>query len=104
MILSQGGYEASDEDIENAGASISYAMPNGMTVGAYTFKSEDDLDAGEEYTRSGVELQYTIATGLQTGITYQSMDVTVADTPNADNDGTYTTFFLKHHSNLILLL
>ena len=43
MILSQGGYEADDEDIENAGASISYAMPNGMTVGAYTFKSEDDL-------------------------------------------------------------
>ena len=43
----------------------------------------------------GASLAYTIATGLQTGIKYQSMDVTVADTPNADNDGTYTTFFLK---------
>ena len=43
----------------------------------------------------GASLAYTIATGLQTGIKYQSMDVTVADTPNADNDGTYTTFLLK---------
>jgi hypothetical protein len=65
VIISQGGYEANDEDRDNAGASISYAMPNGMTVGAYTFKSEDDLDAGEEYTRSGVEVQYTIASGLK---------------------------------------
>ena len=33
-------------------------MPNGMTVGAFTFKSEDDLDVGEEYTASGAEVQY----------------------------------------------
>jgi hypothetical protein len=65
LIISQGGYEANDEDRDNAGASISYKMPNGMTVGAYTFKSEDDLDAGEEFTRSGAEVQYTIASGLK---------------------------------------
>ena len=46
LIVSQGGSESSDEDIENQGASISYKMPNGMTIGAFTFKSEDDLDAG----------------------------------------------------------
>ena len=33
-------------------------MPNGMTVGAFTFKSEDDKDVGEEYTASGAEIQY----------------------------------------------
>ena len=32
LIISQGGYEASDEDRENQGASISYAMPNGMGI------------------------------------------------------------------------
>jgi hypothetical protein len=53
MILSSGKYEADDEDRDNSGASISYKLPNGMTIGAYTFKSEDDLDIGEEYTRSG---------------------------------------------------
>ena len=52
LVLSQGGYEAQDEDRENQGGSISYKMPNGMTVGAFTFKSEDDLDAGEEYSAS----------------------------------------------------
>ena len=48
LILSSGQIESNDEERDNAGASISYSMPNGMTVGAYTFKSEDDLDAGEE--------------------------------------------------------
>ena len=46
MIVSQGTYEAVDEDRDNQGASISYKMPNGMTIAAYTFKSEDALDAG----------------------------------------------------------
>jgi len=64
LIVSQSTFEANDEDRENMGASISYNMPNGMTIGAYTFKSEDDLDAGEEYTRSGAEVVYTIASGL----------------------------------------
>ena len=34
LIISQGQYEANDEDIESQGAAISYKMPNGMTVGA----------------------------------------------------------------------
>ncbi|MFL2818113.1 MAG: porin [Candidatus Puniceispirillales bacterium] len=64
MILATGGYEANDEDRSNAGAAISYKMPNGLTVGAYTFRSEDDLDIGEKYTKSGLEVQYPIASGL----------------------------------------
>jgi hypothetical protein len=79
LILSQGGYEASDEDRENQGGSISYKMPNGMTVGAFTFKSEDDLDAGEEYTASGAEIQYNIASGLKATITVIDYDYKVTD-------------------------
>ena len=52
----------------------SYKMPNGMTVGAFTFKSEDDLDAGEEYTASGAEVQYNIASGLKATITVVDYD------------------------------
>ncbi len=74
FILSQSGYEASDEDRDNMGASISYALPNGMKLGAYTFKSEDDLDPGEEYSRSGVEVQYTIASGLTAYINVDDYD------------------------------
>jgi len=64
MIISQGSYEEADEDRDNQGASISYKMPNGMTAAAYTFKSEDALDKGEELSRTGVEVAYTIASGL----------------------------------------
>jgi hypothetical protein len=101
VIVSQGGYEANDEDRDNAGASISYAMPNGMTIGAYTFKSEDDLDAGEEYTRSGVEVQYTIASGLKAVISVDdyeykegSSDGTDA-TLHVDDSGTQTQLTIQ---------
>jgi hypothetical protein len=101
VIISQGGKEADDEDIQNAGASISYNMPNGMTIGAYTFKSEDDLDAGEEYTRSGVEVQYTIASGLKAVISVddyeykEGTDPDGASATHVDDSGTQTQLTIQ---------
>jgi hypothetical protein len=77
LIVSQGSYEAVDEDRDNQGASVSYAMPNGMTIAAYTFKSEDALDAGEELSRSGVEVAYTIASGLTAVVNVEDYDYKV---------------------------
>ena len=99
FIVSQGSYEADDEDIQSQGASISYAMPNGMTLGAFTFKSEDDLDVGEEYSASGAEVQYSIASGLTAVITVIDYDykVTASNheaTPVADS-GTASQLTLK---------
>ena len=96
VIVSQGGTESNDEDIKNAGASISYKMPNGMTVGAYTFKSEDDLDAGEEYSRSGAEIQYTIASGLTAVINVDDYDYKkgTSDATNSDS-GTSSKLTIK---------
>ena len=99
LIISQGQYEASDEDIESQGAAISYKMPNGMTIGAFSFKSEDDLDVGEEYTASGAEVQYSIASGLTAVITVVDYDykVTAANheaTPVADS-GTMSQLTIK---------
>jgi len=54
FIVAQSSYEASDEDREANGASVSYNMSNGMTIGAYTMVSDDALDAGEEYSKSVV--------------------------------------------------
>jgi hypothetical protein len=95
IVLSQGGYEADDEDRENQGGSISYKMPNGMTIGAFTFKSEDDLDVGEEYTASGAEIQYNIASGLKATISVVDYDykLTTANHESADtsaDSGTMT--------------
>ena len=95
VVVSQGGYEASDEDRENQGASISYKMPNGMTVGAFTFKSEDDSDTSEEYTASGAEVQYNIASGLKATISVVDYDykITTSNHESADtsaDSGTMT--------------
>jgi hypothetical protein len=85
VILATGQYEANDEERDNSGAAISYAMPNGMTIGAYTAKSEDDLDAGEEYVRSGVEVVYPIASGLKAMINVDDYEYKLGT--NADSDG-----------------
>jgi len=99
LIVSQGTYEAVDEDRDNQGASISYKMPNGMTVAAYTFKSEDALDVGEELSRSGMEVSYSIASGLTAVVNVEDYDYKVdasthEGTPVVDN-GTATQLTLK---------
>ena len=99
LILSKGKYEASDEDRDNTGVGVSFAMPNGMTLGAYTFKSEDDLDVGEKFTRTGAEIEYSIASGLTAFVNIDDYDyeVTTANheaTPTADN-GTITQLTIQ---------
>jgi len=89
VIASQSTYEASDEDRNNVGVGVSYNLGNGYVLGAYTHKSEDDLDVGEELSLSGVEVQYTIAAGLTAAVTVEDYDykVTAANhenTPLAD--------------------
>ena len=69
FIVAQSSYEADDEDREANGASMSYNLGNGMTIGAYTMESDDALDAGEEYSKSGAEVQYVIASGLTAVVT-----------------------------------
>tara|TARA_B110000977_G_C10579653_1_gene299961 strand:- start:59 stop:487 length:429 start_codon:yes stop_codon:yes gene_type:complete len=89
FILSQSKVEAVDEDINATGASVSYNLANGIVLGAYTMKSEDDLDAGEEYSKSGVEVQYTIAAGLTAVINVDDYEYTAATSP--DSTGTSTS-------------
>jgi hypothetical protein len=80
------------------GASVSYKMANGMVLGAYTMKSEDDKDTNEEYTASGVEVQYTIAAGLKAYINVDDYEYTAAtsggDTTTSDS-GTNTKLTIK---------
>ena len=96
MIISQGTYEASGEDYDNMGASISYNMGNGMTIGAYTFNSEDDSDTGEEYSRSGAEVQYTIASGLTAVLNVDDYDYKKgANTLTVNDSGTNSRLTIK---------
>ena len=88
FAMSQGIEEASDENQEMMGAALSYNMGNGMTIGAYTVDGDDSLDAGEEYTASGVEVQYTIASGLTAVVIVEDYEYKAPTT--ADTAGTTT--------------
>ena len=63
LVVSQGSYEETDEDQDGTAAAITYKLANGVTLGAFTLSTDDSMDAGEEYKASGIEAQYTIATG-----------------------------------------
>jgi len=78
FALSQSEKTSANDDINNMAVAVSYKMANGMTIGAYTFKSEDDLDTSEEYTSSGVELQYTVAAGLTAVLNVDDYEYTAA--------------------------
>jgi hypothetical protein len=99
VVVNQSSVEASDEDISSTGAGVSYKMANGMVLGAYTMKSEDDLDAGEEFSKSGVEVQYTIAAGLTAVINVDDYDYKIGtNNDSADtvaDSGTMSKLTLK---------
>jgi len=100
VIASQGSFEAVDEDRNGNGLAASYKLANGVTLGAFTMTSEDDSDAGEEYTASGIEAQYVIAAGLTAvvGVTdYEYKVGTNADTDmsSVSDSGTTTALTIK---------
>ncbi|MFL2818663.1 MAG: porin [Candidatus Puniceispirillales bacterium] len=83
FAMSQGTEEAADENQEMMGAALSYKMGNGMTLGAYTVDGDDSLDAGEEYTASGFEVQYTIASGLTAVVIVEDYEYKAPTTADA---------------------
>jgi hypothetical protein len=96
MIISQGKYEADGEDHDSMGASISYKVSDVMTIGAYTFDSEDDIDTGEEYARSGAEVAYTIASGLTAVLNVDDYDYKNGTNSAAvDDSGTNSSLTIK---------
>ena len=96
VIFAQSTYEASDENQEANGAAISYDMGNGMIIGAYTMESDDSLDAGQEYSKSGVELQYTIASGLTAVVTVDDYEYKVgASSQGTADSGTNSKLTIK---------
>ena len=96
MIISQGKYEASGEDHDNMGASISYKVSDVMTIGAYTFDSENDSVVGEEYARSGAEVAYTIASGLTAVINVDDYDYkTGTNSTTVADSGTNSSLTIK---------
>ena len=74
FILAQGTYEANGEDRTNNGFGIGYDMGDGMKVSGYTFSSEDATDTNEQLDKQGVEVAYTIASGLTAYVTIENYE------------------------------
>jgi len=96
--VAQSSLVSNGEDIDNTGAAISMKMANGMTVGAYTFNSEDAVDIGEEYSKTGVELKYVVAPGLNAIFNMDNYDYKQATTGSltaSADDGTVTKMTIQ---------
>ena len=64
--VGQSTYEAVNTEEEANGVGVKFKVNDAMTIGAYTIKVEDSLSktVDEEYTNTGGEVAYTIASGL----------------------------------------
>jgi len=63
--LAQATYEDADQDEEANGVGVKFKVSDNMSVSAYTIKVEDGTGTtDEEYTNTGGEVAYTIASGL----------------------------------------
>jgi len=95
VIVSQGKYEASSTDETGTGASISFKVNDAMSVGAFTVEVEDDTSS-EEYTNTGAEIKYSIASGLTAFINVEDYDYKVGTSSSTTADsGTVSKLTIK---------
>ena len=63
--VAQATYEATNADEEANGVGVKFKISDAMSLGAYTVKVEDSTGTtDEEYTNTGAEVTYAIASGL----------------------------------------
>ena len=85
--------DASDE--ESIGAAVSFKVNDGLTITAHTKETDDGITT-ETYSNSGVEVAYTIASGLTAYINVEDYDYKAGNsTNNTDNAGTASKLTIK---------
>ena len=95
VIISQATYEASSTDETGTGAGISFKVNDAMTIGAFTTEVEDDISS-EEYTNTGAEIKYSIASGLTAFINVEDYDYKVGTSSSTTADsGTVSKLTIK---------
>ena len=95
VIVSQGKYEASSTDETGTGAAISFKVNDAMSIGAFTVEVEDDTSS-EEYTNTGAEIQYTIASGLKAFLNVEDYDYKIGTSSSTTADsGTVSKLTIK---------
>jgi outer membrane protein OmpU len=75
LIAAQATYEATNADEEANGVGVKFKVNDGMSIGAYTVKVEDSTGTtDEEYSNTGAEVTYSIASGLTAYVNISDYD------------------------------
>ena len=73
VIVSQSEYEASSQDEQGVDFGVSYKVSDALKIVGYTTEVDDD-STSEEYSNTGFEAVYTIASGLSAILTVEDYD------------------------------
>ena len=85
--------DASDE--ESIGAAVSFKVNDATTVTLHTAETDDGIKT-ESYSNSGIEIAYTIASGLSAYINVEDYDYKKGNSANnTDNAGTASKLTIK---------
>ena len=96
FAIAQAQYEAENDDEQGTSAAVKFNVADGMTLAGYTAEVDDDI-SGEEYSNSGAELIYTIASGLRAIVTVEDYDY-----KTGSGSGAGTTADSGTHSKLTM--
>ena len=97
FAIAQAQYEADDDDEQGTSAAVKFNVADGMTLAGYTAEVDDDI-SGEEYSNSGAELIYTIASGLRAIVTVEDYDYKTGSGSGAGtvaDSGTHSKLTMK---------
>ncbi len=97
FAIAQAQYEAENDDEQGTSAAVKFSVADGMTLAGYTAEVEDDI-SGEEYSNSGAELIYTIASGLRAIVTIEDYDYKTGSGSGAGtvaDSGTHSKLTMK---------
>ena len=82
-------------DEESIGAAVSFKVNDGTTITVHTAETDDGIKT-EEYSNSGIEIKYTIASGLTAFINVEDYDYKAGNsTGNSNDSGTASKLTIK---------
>ena len=82
-------------DEESIGAAVSFAVNDATTITLHTAETDDGIKT-ESYSNSGIEIKYSIASGLTAFINVEDYDYKKGNsTNNTDNSGTASKLTIK---------
>jgi hypothetical protein len=93
-IISQSQYEASGDDEEGTDVALKFQVSDNMSIAAYTSEVEDSLSS-EEYSNTGAELIYTVASGLSAIVNVEDYDYKAGTSGNTADSGTHSKLTIK---------